>query len=1759
MRKGPLLLLFFVGLTFGQYVPCRTGFNSFVVTVPNGTFGCSSYEDASVVEWDVRSDLLIDFVFALFATEACCDKLEVIKGDSSVVLGTFSGNSLPQSFSSAHLRFRFSSDETLTDSGFQVTYQSKADYSFVRSFCPGPSNLTLGSSGLFGCKSASPGSTSQWWYPPGPDGFFYLQPTFSGPRGTLQVDQLDVSNKTVQVLQSDWFSNFAFVITGNNLVFRFTSVSFLLENEFLVSFGPLIESVNVTSECEQDRQQVTLTPGIGSFGCLQYQGPFARIWSHANLHASYNISVLSINRTDNLVVLTFNSATRVFEILGKVRGPVVLRGNYYFQFIALSSNTIARGFEISYSDYSPSLSAGCINGSEIISLSTASGVFGCSSYGNLVVREWSVKLSETSVFKFDLFDTESGYDFVRVYRWSQPNRSYELLGKYSGSTIPPDVVGEKDLLVRFTSDQEIVKRGFSISYQPYVADSPLNPAPYSKCKLGTTSYNLTGISGDFGCNLYDNRSTVRWEKSDSALTSYSTLSFNLTECCDELRVIQRNATSGMLIQTFQGSNPFLRIKGIDLQFEFISNQTGTSLGFQSAYSEVSYSFSSPYSKCLSGNTDYLLLDMTTGSFGCDGYENLSFVEWEYQSNRTAVFTFVSFETEADYDFLFVFLIETTGKRTLLNTYSGADTPSGRIVGSNLAFFFRSGNSTTLGGFKINYSPYLAFIDNCSAQPVLARIRLPVGTGSFGCASYDNSATVQWTLNSGKNLTALSLSFLNTEDRTDLISVKSGADLNTLTTYSGNASSSLQGKIIATNFLILFRSNINTTLTGFQMKYEPAIFSVATLGSCLTSGYYTIDRNTSSFGCIGYNQFITREWFYIAPEDRAFTFRLLSNKTTQVSIFSLVYRSGVQEVGSLVKTLNQTQAIQLPSVFAFVFRFSPDGSDVSSGFELVETYLISSCSISAQYSLKRPSGIFGCETYRPLIRIGWSFNSVTLTDFSFNYSSSRQGDALTITYESGSTIVQGTLPISGVIQARRIDFVFNSNSKPNNDSGFSVQYAPAIQKLFTRFCAGTSRFQLGGSSGNFGCEGFANNTVAEFVPLSLFQRYIISYSFLDLGPCCNRLQERFPNGTTKSYNGTSLPPSSSILGLSIRLLTQSPSASFGFNASYQQYQPAPYEKCLEGISSLNLSIPSGAFGCNSYENNAEMTWYFAGKLRFNFSFFDSERTYDKLTVKGIDPKGNSVVYTGNLTSIPGFVGTNLTFIFKSDSLIVKSGFLVLFSPVPPSFTRTPSPSSSISGSVTTSSSSSSSITATQSYRATESSSPTITATLSESTSSSQFRPQSPRGSESRLSDSSSPLNQSQTSRSSATKSVFLSQTSNFPPTKSVKLDETLSISLSETLKLRETISTSPTEIAKDGDSKSVSPSLFVRETSSESKSVSVIDSPTPRDSDTPSITKGLINSNSVINNASTSLPLPSFSVDVSSVPELQTPSSTSLVQSQSAPFFSAGSQSSPLSLISETPTPSVSLIAVPRPTSAIDPCDEQISCQTGGLLISFGSEEAVLPVEASPSPSSSLGESKLVIDLVTDQGTAVGSVGLPASVTNSGGQLQANFVIVNSTSTLPNPGGVGDVILDLSLSDSDGIAITDLQEDIQICLQKPITASPSSFCLGFFSVNQSRWRCQDPCLKQQNGTLCGQTSHLTSFALLLQGQKGGAKKLACGSFSSESSDRVIQWLSFALICLALIIIAISVLAFEIRMQLKSSKRGSLLSALKTNGSKLNLST
>ena len=70
-----------------------------------------------------------------------------------------------------------------------------------------------------------------------------------------------------------------------------------------------------------------------------------------------------------------------------------------------------------------------------------------------VASGYQVKMS------FNDFDLESGYDFLRVY--DGPTTSSTLIGTYSGSSIPSDIIASgNELTVRFTSDYSIVDEGF---------------------------------------------------------------------------------------------------------------------------------------------------------------------------------------------------------------------------------------------------------------------------------------------------------------------------------------------------------------------------------------------------------------------------------------------------------------------------------------------------------------------------------------------------------------------------------------------------------------------------------------------------------------------------------------------------------------------------------------------------------------------------------------------------------------------------------------------------------------------------------------------------------------------------------------------------------------------------------------------------------------------------------------------------------------------------------------------------------------------------------------------------------------------------------------------------------------------------------------------------------------------------------------------------------------------------------------------------
>ena len=64
---------------------------------------------------------------------------------------------------------------------------------------------------------------------------------------------------------------------------------------------------------------------------------------------------------------------------------------------------------------------------------------------------------------FTSFNTESGYDFVRVYAGS--TTSTPLLGTFIGSSLPPALTsGAGSMLIRFTTDYSVVAAGWSATY-----------------------------------------------------------------------------------------------------------------------------------------------------------------------------------------------------------------------------------------------------------------------------------------------------------------------------------------------------------------------------------------------------------------------------------------------------------------------------------------------------------------------------------------------------------------------------------------------------------------------------------------------------------------------------------------------------------------------------------------------------------------------------------------------------------------------------------------------------------------------------------------------------------------------------------------------------------------------------------------------------------------------------------------------------------------------------------------------------------------------------------------------------------------------------------------------------------------------------------------------------------------------------------------------------------------------------------------------
>ena len=179
------------------------------------------------------------------------------------------------------------------------------------------------------------------------------------------------------------------------------------------------------------------------------------------------------------------------------------------------------------------------------------------------------------------------------------------------------------------------------------------------------------------------------------------------------------------------------------------------------------------------------------------------------------------------------------------------------------------------------------------------------------------------------------------------------------------------------------------------------------------------------------------------------------------------------------------------------------------------------------------------------------------------------------------------------------------------------------------------------------------------------------------------------------------------------------------------------------------------------------------------------------------------------------------------------------------------------------------------------------------------------------------------------------------------------------------------------------------------------------------------------------------------------------------------------------------------------------------------------------------------ELVSPSGQLVGVLSVPPNLSN-----QANSTLIVTLSNLgtgnsSNSRPLYSDSLNITLLDSQGNSITQLDSPLTICLSLGNNTKKGNVCLGYYDEASGKWRCEDRCLNtitrksndssQDSRLLCGQTSHLTNFALLLSGANDPCQ---------PAKDNKLAWASLGLVAGAVLIVALAVVAIELRIRWKT---------------------
>ncbi len=442
--------------------------------------GSSNYQDNANCSWLIQpvGASQVTLTFTSFNTELNYDSVKVYDGinASAPLLLEWTGNTTPPSSitsTTGAMFVRFTSDVSQNDLGWEASYTSSG-----AAFCNGGQTLTTQTGSFSDGSGASNYANNAFCYwkiePAGATAITLNFTAFDTEVNYDGVIVYDGESVNDPVLLNWSGTNLPPVTTstGAKMLVIFTSDATITQGGFEANYT--ISGGN--NYCNTAIVTDDFTVIEDGSGANSYYSNTSCTWLIQPTNAEsidfyftfFDIEAATTDGTVYDAVELYDGIDDSAPLLARYAGSSVppvtssTGGSMFIKFYSDASINYA-GWE----GYFVSQTTSFCQGNTV--LNNAAGTFSDGSaandYGNGAECSWSLQANapENVILTFTEFDTESNFDFVIVYDGT--DASAPILGSYSGSTLPPQVISSNsDMYVVFVSDESVAGGGFTANY-----------------------------------------------------------------------------------------------------------------------------------------------------------------------------------------------------------------------------------------------------------------------------------------------------------------------------------------------------------------------------------------------------------------------------------------------------------------------------------------------------------------------------------------------------------------------------------------------------------------------------------------------------------------------------------------------------------------------------------------------------------------------------------------------------------------------------------------------------------------------------------------------------------------------------------------------------------------------------------------------------------------------------------------------------------------------------------------------------------------------------------------------------------------------------------------------------------------------------------------------------------------------------------------------------------------------------------------------